>query len=147
MKEPTTIRCHIHGEVSFSGVTDLGRVSTFYCPLCVNETPDTVFRTCDECGNRFGVREDIALEMDAWAAQGEPYVCDDCMPNDPYTDDTPSGELEDAIDGTAERFRDGDDPLMRHLIEAKCRRCDVEFEIQAGETAWCPSCHETEIGK
>ena len=109
----------------------------------MDELINTVFRTCDECGNRFEVRADIAVDMDAWAEQGEPYVCDDCT--DPYAEDElteyeQSGDLEDLIDETAERFPDGDDPLMHHIIEAKCGRCDVEFEVRAGEVAWCPSC-------
>ena len=48
-----------------------------------------VFRTCDECKNRFEVRQDIAFEMDAWAEQGEPYVCPVCLPSDPHSEETP----------------------------------------------------------
>ena len=31
------INCPKHGEVPFPGVRDLGRVSTMYCPKCVEE--------------------------------------------------------------------------------------------------------------
>lgn len=145
MNQPTTIRCPTHGEVQFTGSSDLGgEIVTLYCPICAKEMQNTVWRTCDECGNCFEVREDIANEMDAWAAQGEPYVCGDCMPDDPYADDEPSDELEDSVDAMAERFPDGADPLMHDFIEAKCGRCDVEFEVRAGEVAWCPACHGKE---
>ena len=113
----------------------------------VDKPINTIFRTCDKCGNRFEVRENIAVDMDAWAAQGEPYVQCDCLPNDSYAEDAlteyeKSGELEDALDAQAERFPNGDDPMMWCIIETKCRKCNVDLEIQAGEVAWCPSCHE-----
>ena len=37
MSKTITIRCPKHGAVEFAGVHDLGRVSTMYCPKCVDE--------------------------------------------------------------------------------------------------------------
>ena len=38
MSKTITIRCPKHGEVEFTGVSDLGRVGTLYCPKCEAET-------------------------------------------------------------------------------------------------------------
>ena len=98
---------------------------------------NTVTRTCDECGQRYEIPADIAIEEDAWAAQGEPYVCENCMPSDPYTEDEQSeyeesGELEDLIDETAARFPNGKD-----VVSIECSNCHEATNVPVGELMLC----------
>ena len=98
---------------------------------------NTVTRTCDECGQRYEIREDIAVDVDAWAEQGEPYVCGDCLPDDPYDEDEPSeyersGDLEDELDRTAERFPDGKD-----VVSIQCSNCHENTNVPDGELLLC----------
>ena len=95
---------------------------------------NTVTRTCDECGHRYEIREDIAADEDAWAAQGEPYVC---TPSDPYADDElteyeKSGELEDAFDERTERFPGGKD-----VVSIECSNCHESTNVPNGEMLLC----------
>ena len=98
-----------------------------------------VFRTCDECGVSFEVDESIAREMDMWKEQaGDPYVCGPCEHGG---DPMGHGDVEDSIDAMAERFPNGEDPMLRNVIRAQCQKCNLEFEIYVGQTVWCPECH------
>lgn len=97
----------------------------------------TVTRTCDECGQPYEIGEEIAVEEDASASQGEPYVCENCMPCDPYTGDEPteyeqSGELEDHFDEMAERFPGGKD-----VVSIECSNCHEATNVPVGELMLC----------
>ena len=52
---------------------------------------------------------------------------------------------EDVLDKIAERFRGGLDPMMTHVFFVQCQKCDLEFDLYAGQTAWCPECHQTHL--
>ena len=76
----------------------------------------TVTRTCDECGNLYEIREDIAVDVDVWAEQGEPYVCGDCLPNDPY-----------AEDDTTDTILLGQATRLANLLASKIKKTDEGY--------------------
>ena len=90
-----------------------------------------VIKTCDTCGCTYEVSED-----DVFRVFDESYLCDACE----TAENLDPTDLEDQIDQMAERFPNGEDPMMKHVFFVKCQKCDVDFELYAGQQAWCPSC-------
>ena len=90
---------------------------------------ENVIRRCDECYLPFEIRADIAVDVDAWAAQGEPYVCDDCLSDDLHEDCV---EIEDEIDRMAERFPNGSD-----VVSIECSNCHESTNVPEGELLVC----------
>ena len=97
-----------------------------------------VFRTCDECGVSFEVDESIAREMDMWKEQaGDPYVCGPCEHGG---DPMGHGDVEDSIDAMAERFPNGEDPMMTQFLIIACLKCSLEFDTPEGSMIRCLGC-------
>ena len=99
------------------------------------ETPK---RVCHECQYLFELNTenpygDVLYDEGAGAVY---FECDGCTLLEGGDED-----VEDYIDRMAERFPNGDDPMMKHVINAQCTKCEIGFELYAGEQAWCPECH------
>ena len=99
------------------------------------ETPK---RVCHECQYLFELNSenpygDVLYDEGAGAVY---FECDGCSGLEGGDDD-----VEDYIDRVAERFPNGEDPMMKHVFFVKCQKCDVDFELYAGQQTWCPSCH------
>ena len=75
-----------------------------------------MYLTCEECNDNFEVREDIAVDMIAWADQPQetriPIVCSVCHPNHPHDSDLEVWSPEYPIQTFAEYIR----VLMQKVI-------------------------------
>lgn len=104
------------------------------------ETPK---RVCHECQYLFELNSENPYG-DVFYDEGTGAVyfeCDGC-----FVLEGGDGDVEGYINRMAERFPNGEDPMMKHTLFVQCKKCDVDFEIEAGQQAWCPSCHENQEG-
>ena len=103
-----------------------------------------VYFNCDKCFILEGDEDaDEAEHLDDTDGDSASWLCATC--GDPAYDcecaDDEILDLDDEIDRMAERFPDGEDPMLKHVINAQCTKCEIGFDIYAGQVAWCPECH------